>query len=750
MSKRKFLAIITIILIVGFLAGYLVRLMKPFMFAYAISKIEMVKPLDTDEYGNPKTVWRIYGSTEGTGGLNLQRKEWTINASVLEQYGALPENMTTQSSITVKIENYRLPYWSANVEPVANIRVTTNVTAERTGAELHTEYAVDELWVSLYRVKSASRQLHIPFRVQIYKTYPSGEKVTLQLVDFPMGAYKFDEKEQVYYFDFTDVEFALGQVPKELHFVNPYNTAENITVRLSYPFGIPSFEYPQQDFILVCNLGVPEVFSGENTFLYEKLDDLRKLIDYDLGYDWRYANYWFGTANSEIWKAHTVVIGQYGVETHTGHFINWGTDKGEYSNTIRPVVEWGGLIKSYTFIAEGYGSSINSWVHNYIKETSWAYEYPGWYCPDGTEGLNFSEPWNWRIPRMPSVISDVVDAKPYGLSLVNYIESTDVVAPVSGEKKTEFVSPERIEDYWIHGWSFNSSSMKMYYYLPTPDSYAWSMILDVSADIVDAIYVIEETRANPRFIWEQCSYPSESEVLAFGQEYPVVLTVVNDGDYGDVYVGIMIPEGSPPIAVRAEMGFAKRLEHNETATFTLYIKNIANLAENTQGKYKIITTNGYEVTDYREVVWTLGPTVTSYSTVVNVKVLEYESDNTLAWMKVTVFDVETKGTIVSESGDTDSNGLAQFNLGTFEGDIKIRVEDPEGEYKADPKTVYVKPQSEPYEVKIYMYKGEQPPDFWEFIEEYLPYIIGGGLGATGIIIAVYALKRRWYYGGISY
>jgi len=739
--KRKILFIMTVILLVGFLAGYLINLVtKPFMLVYQITKIEMIKPLDTDEYGRPRTVWRVYGSTEETGGLYLITKEWTIDASTLREKGALPENMTIQSSITIKIENYRTPYWSADVIPRMNVRVTPKVAAEKAGGELHTEYAVDELWATIYRISSASRQLHIPFRVQIYKTYPSGEKVPLLLTT--NINYTYDETEKAYYFDFTDVQFALGQIPKELEFINPYNSAENITLRLEYPIGFPSFDYPQQDFILVCNLGVPELFSGENVFLFDKLEEVLRLIDYDRGYEWRFSNYWFGTANSDIWRGHTCVCGRYGPLTPSGPFVNWGDDKGEYSGTLRPVIEWGGLLKRVDFVAEGYAASIDSGFHDFVSKQDWAYEYPGWFAPDGSElEMQFSDPWNWRIPRLPSILSDVTDAKPYGLSVVNYIESSNVKAPVSGAQKPDFVLPVRIEDYWKYGHSFDSEKMKIYYHLPTPDSYAWSIILDVSADIVDAVYVIEPTRSNPSIIWEQSSYPSENEVLVKDYAYPITLTVINNGDYGDVYVGIVIPQGSPPISVTAEEGFAKRLKHNETATFTLYIKNIANLDEVTKAKYKIITSNGYEITDYREVVWTLGPTVSQYSTVVNVKVLEYETDKPLPFKRVKIYDVETEGKIVYEVGDTDGNGLFQRNLGQFVGEIKIIVEDPQDEYKAsDPKIIYVQPQSEPFEVKMYMYKGEKPPDIWK----YLPYIVGGIIGVTGISVAIYMLRKREY------
>jgi hypothetical protein len=104
-------------------------------------------------------------------------------------------------------------------------------------------------------------------------------------------------------------------------------------------------------------------------------------------------------------------------------------------------------------------------------------------------------------------------------------------------------------------------------------------------------------------------------------------------------------------------------------------------------------------------------------------------------IKVSVYDKVGVGFTPKVS--STANGLASFDLEYFTGTVVVVAEDPYGTYL--PVTSEKNIASGSNSLTITMLKqGESVIDWGK----YMPYIIGGSIGAIGLGIGAYALKRK--------
>jgi len=135
-------------------------------------------------------------------------------------------------------------------------------------------------------------------------------------------------------------------------------------------------------------------------------------------------------------------------------------------------------------------------------------------------------------------------------------------------------------------------------------------------------------------------------------------------------------------------------------------------------------------------VFTLGASTGVGTTVLNVYTYDADTKEKLSYIKVILKDVLHEGAVINKVAYTEQ-GFYSFELGTFDGEVKVWCEDSSGTYESpEPQIKYVKPQSESYKLEFYLYKKGEEVINWS---QYLPYIIGGSVGIA--ILGAYAYKK---------
>lgn len=733
--KKKILAVLSIGLIIGLFIGLLLRTMPRFTI-YSIKDIQLIKSPTLENGKWTRGVWRVYADTKDTSILKMTLKEWEINKTQLAIYGAINSSMAVQSSLYVKVELLDKPYWLLNIEHIGDYIVTPKVCGahywrfdtplySQWGLERDEKVVVDSINASVYRIKGI-KALVVPFAVTAIKKSISGD--IMLVTDYPCAQ---KEEANKRWLIVIEGDLAKYDAFPAIEFYNPNNRKENFTLMLQHYTGYfaPYIITADWSALVVTETGLDVVVNGVNVF-EDYLNDIEKIIRWDSQNPWKYASYWFGGTEGDS----AVFKGTASWSTNIKGPITVWKDESKYKGSPT------GCIDYYTLpgvchtipLAEGY-------IYSEPKDI---WEYPGWYKPhDTTEGPTTDDDWQNRIyPRKPDVFINNNTTKPFGYSLVNYIASKDVIAPVTRYKKGDVgvVVNRKNLDIWGNGYFASLNSAYCRIYCPR-NSWCWAFTLDVSTDIVDTIYVIEEPRAKPKII--DLKYPTEK--LVQNIEYPIVAKLKNEGETGEFGIGLNI--GNAPLRVKGT-GYYE-IEKGAQINVTIYVENLGTLSKDTDFVVKLLVGNKYEYTDERKFVLTLGAGVGVEKTSVIITTIDAETKSKVNGLNVEVktpygefYDIKTT--------DTSRSGTAIFDLGYYEGKILVTVTDPSGVYlKTDTREYTVKQGSNLFPIEVYRSPTE---NLLEFIIKYLPYIIGGCIGVCGLGIVVYSLKKRREYGGIRY
>jgi len=726
MSKKQ---VVALALVIGILMGLIVGVfIRPFagLTIYSITKIDTIKKPELVGREWVKGVWRIYGDTRESA-LVIQEKEWTIDDSVLRNYGAINSSMAVQSSLYIKISVVDKPYWLLPLEYVGRYLVTPKTCGGITLGQKDTRQGavVDAVYADVYKVESQPRVLVIPFAVTAIKRTYNGE---IPLVTDYQYA-KYDKANKRWIIEITG-DLAKYSAPSVIEFHNPNDPKENFTIDLLHYTGYFASYITlgpvENGFLIVTENATKYLLDNYNTFVND-LTRLESLISWNSQFSWKYGYYWFG--GGDTFKGTHIYHDWWGNPSYeTGSFYIWA-DNSEYNGSPSGLIY---ITNAYEPIAEGY---------NWCGDKFDKYEYPGWYKPHATSepgAINISDSdWYDHIfPIRPKVLEDQ-KTLPYGLSLVNYLAAKNITAPVTGQRK-EYVPGavlDRIKtDVFGEGYSIDFDSAKYKIYCPL-NSWHWAFNLDISSELVDTIYVVQEPRTKPKIV--SYSYPKEKIVP--GYDYYITATIKNEGDSGQVGIGFNV--GTAPLQVVSGTGWII-MNSSETRNITITIRNLGTLSKDAEFTVILFTGNKYEITDSKTFTLLLGAGVGVEKTSVQVICIDALDKHKVNGLNVEVREKYGKFRYVHTTGEA-GDGTALFVLEYFEGTIIVRVYDPANKYLETPSEEhYVKSGNNPITITVYR-SGYNIIDW----QKYLPYIIGGSIGIIGLAIGAYAVKRRrevWY------
>ena len=732
-KHNKILSTVVIALMIGFVIGYLFVFVKPFM-VISINKIEWIKKPTLDvnnEYIGG--TWRVTGTSDDFV-VQLESKDMEVNSSEIIKYDAIETGMVIKSSIVVKIWQSINPYWKVQFKKIGTYVVTPSTYGTHYGAispekDQRVEATISELTVDVYQIDISSLKLVIPFNVKAYKQSVSGiillDTDSPCLVKYPDGSYAFEFSEE-------ELSTYTGNSYFQSRYIEFYNSndrKENLTIALQYAVG-SSHLYANSglgQFYVIEDSG-GDIVTTTNAFKdINKLSDIEKLLRYDSQHPWAFHNYWFGD-NQQLGAFKGTRITAYG-EKRTGIIERWDDDNFK----PKAIVYYGPLPSNWGLLCEGYRQGTAT--------TDTTNQYSGWYCPspDNKEGAKVTDQW-WdkRYPIRPAVITDLDNTIPHGLSVCNYLASSDVVAPVTGRVKgldADGVVIERISDLnvWKYGY-IGSISNGFQLNIPL-DARKWFFTLDVSTEIVDAVYAVQE------------GFP-EVKIVSFTP--PVVGTVPSGST---VEVKARIKNTSPDISGKCGYGMIVPLEFagvaqcqggnyvwldalNET-DITVTIKNLGTLTTNTVGTFKFVVGNMKAITDYKLFDLTFLAGVAVKDTLVYVYTKEYETNKILNGLTVTVkYDVGYSKSI-PKTTDNSGSGLADFNLNNWVGSITIEVKDIQETYETKIETMNVVSGSNTKTIYL-VKKGIIITDWLQ----YLPYIVGSVVAISGLSVGIYLYKKK--------
>jgi hypothetical protein len=674
-------------------------------------------------------IWRIVGDTRDTQ-LVITEKEWTVNDSLLRNYGVINASMAVQSSLYIKVEVIDKPYWLLNIEHVGDYLVTPKMSGTRKcfGITQWIEHdtrqgaVVEPVYASIYRVSATPKVLVIPFAVTAIKKTYNGDIMLETNFEYA----KKDEANKRWII-VIEGDLAKYDSPSVIEFHNPNNLNENFTLDLTHYTGLfgpyASLGAVENGFLIVTEQGIEFVQNNYNTFVND-LTDLERIINWYSQNEWKYANYWFG--GDSIFQGTTSVLSEYmGIEEWKGQLAKW-VDNTEYNGTSTGCV-WHEV--NCDPLMEGY------WAEGTYNGR---YEYPGWYKPYSTSEPNAinitdSDWYNRVFPIRPNVLTDQ-KTLPYGLSLVNYMADKSVTSPVTGKKKGDVgIVVDRINiDLFGEGYAASLSSGKYKVYCPR-NSWHWGFNIDISSELVDTIYVVNEPHSKPKIN----SFIYTTEKIVPGIDYYITATITNEGNSGDVGIGLNI-DGAP-FEVKSGTGWVY-MNNSQTINRTITFRNLGTLSKDTYFTLRLFVGNKYEITDYKDFNVLAGAGVGVEKTSVTVTCIDSVDKYKVNGLNVEVREKYGKFDYTQTTG-TSGDGTALFDLGQFEGTVLVTVSDPANVYlKTNSTEYYVKAGSNPIIVTVY--KTPLGPGLWELLQQYMPYIVGGVIGAVGICVGAYALKRR--------
>jgi hypothetical protein len=765
MSKKH---VIALALVVGILMGLIVGMFfKPFakLSVYGVSQINLIK----QDVGGGKyeLIWRVFGDTSY---MNISAVKFNQTIVQAVNPSALPNGVSIRANIIFRVwqsSNYP-PYWEVpfkkvNTNPILVVPKTFGVKAYFDKYNLYYKPILDKytepLKVDVYTLDWSNARLHIPFLFQAAKAgvgFLVPDKYTKQL-------------GFTYLLDITPEQLTLNQnVTADITLTNPNDQSEWMKMHICFPITMP--QYIKQPFsdvgfltIQPPNGGVP--VDPSNTFIGKETDVTGGTLFYIFNgwqsgnyHPWAYYWYWFGdpSGNSESkFKGNAIVwIHAFDkAKCFYGNFGRWGTDMGEANGTTDALIP--GANEMWWPLSEGQMiDDING-----AGPKSQVFDYPGWY-------RNFSEQdaWSTLYPVQPQLYYSYPEVddplkepkygtKPGGLSLCDYIRAEQVPVP----QQATLSNGNYTSSFSL---SSNKPSVKSIGCLNpyNPGLYAggvpgvtnfvanlplagatWVVYVDISSELADAI-VITQNYLDVRIQ----NFRISSNEIQPGSSVTLTMDLVNTLSIsGYINLEIMCKEdiqyqvsGTGPIDFSA----------NEIKKdYRVYVYNTLSqtISQKITGHFTLAVWNGEKYTSSVNFSLTFYPGAQLPNTGISVRCVNKNNPSEgIESVSITVFWGTSKERVAR--GVTTKGGYASIPLEEpFEGKVDIFVTDNYLRfYPANLTDQYVSPTKK-NEFTIEMTPiGKGGFDLIEWLKQNMPYIIGGSIGAIGIAIGAYAVKRR--------
>lgn len=731
MKNKNIIIFVVFISLITVLVSIVITI-KP-LDIISITQIQWVKQPTLSGTKYVGGTWRVTGLTDQS---TIVLQEFQLNDTILEQKGGYTSypNMVAQNAVIVKITQVEKPYYQLQFKKIGTYTVVESQIGTHKGVygvEKDTRGKSNKVEVNIYQVDYSSIELHIPFNIYAYKQTLNGVEPLITTYNSAIlmsdNSYNFDIPESVLsgYSGFSSF----------IEFFNPNTRNENLTINLMYSVGDTRYYYPSelQNFYVV-NAPLSREVSTVNSFNALGVDKLTTLISSDSPNQWAFHNYWFGDAENKensIFKG-TTVWGSSSVpaENHGGYFENWGSATDIENN--KASIRFGSLAGNWGMLCEGR--------FNGVPDPYNLFEYPGWYVPyNTTEGTCVSDEW-WqkRYPITPSIMSNIDNCRPTGLSLCNYLSAlslttSDGLTPITKQKKEYFAVINRVSnlDYWSYGYS--ADLIDNYYKLSIPLlGRKWFYTLDMSTDVIGAVYAVQTQYPNVNIVsggtTTISSLPASSSVTINAR-----IKADSEGLCG---YGIQILTQDIAQSIKISGADYVYLTANQEKDVSVTITNQGMLTQNTVAKFKFISGNQRQITDSKEFQFTLVSGDNAENTVLDLYVREVEKPTSkLGGISVRINYGITKELHIDRI--TDVNGYVQFDLEQWSGNIEIVATDVTEVYERKFESINV--NSGPNTKTVYLSKAPYTP---EDLMKYLPYIIAGIAVAISVFVVIFVMQRK--------
>jgi hypothetical protein len=264
---------------------------------------------------------------------------------------------------------------------------------------------------------------------------------------------------------------------------------------------------------------------------------------------------------------------------------------------------------------------------------------------------------------------------------------------------------------------------------------SWAVWVDISSELADAI-IITENYLNVQIQ----NFTLGANEVQPGSSVTLKMDLVNTLDIdGQVQLVLQVKEPIPFDSSGTGLISFNSKEVKKNYQVVIYNSYANTLREKITGHFTLAVWNGEKYTSSVDFVLTFLPGAGLPNTGISVRCVNKNNPSQgIESVSITVFWGSSKEKVAR--GITTKGGYASITLDIpFEGKIDIIAVDNYGRfYTANKTDQYVSPTSK-NEFTIEMIPiGGGGID----ITQYLPYIIGGSVGAIGIAIGAYAVKRR--------
>jgi hypothetical protein len=784
MNKKHAIALA---LVVGILMGLLVGMFfRPpeKLSVWGVSQVNLIKEGEPKNGRYVGAVWRVIGDTMymnvSTAKFD-QKVVQAVNPSALSPKG-VAVNITGRITFRVWQSSVYPPYWEV---PFIKVNDKPILVAPKTyGIEAYYDYwnlygykpildkHTEPLYVDVYTLDWSNARLHIPFFFQAAKDgvgYLVPNKYTQKILN-------------TYLIDICPSQLGINQnVTADIILTNPKDDSEWMKIHIIFPIVIPEYidkPFAADGFLTIQppNGGVP--VSPSNTFI-GKANEVTgaggTLYAIFNGWTpgnynpWAYYWYWFGDssgrkADETMFKGNAILwIRDMNIPScYYENFPRWGEDAGEANETTAACIwgywgKWWLLSEGQMIYGDTYGAGPKSQV----------FDYPGWYH-------NFSDPDGWRklYPIQPQLYYSYPEVddplkepkygtKPEGLSLCDYIRATYVKVPqkatLSGSNYTSSFSLSSpspkpslkpiscLNPYNPGLYAGGVPEVTNFVaHLPLAGA-SWAVWIDISSELADAI-VITENYLNVQI---QNFRISNNEIQP-GSSVTLTMDLVNKLNIPG-YINLEITCRESIQYQVSGTGIIDFSANEIKKDYRVYIYNTLSqtISQKITGHFTLAVWNGEQYTSSVNFELTFYPGAQLPNTGISVRCVNKNNPSEgIQSISITIIWGTSKERVAR--GVTVSGGYASIPLPEpYEGKIDIYASDNYLRFHpANLTDQYVSPtKKNEFTIEMTPLGKKEEFDLLEWLKQNMPYIIGGSIGAIGIAVGAYAVKRRrevWY------
>jgi hypothetical protein len=753
MSKKQVIALALVVgILMGLVVGMFFRQPPAKLSVWGVSQINLIKQGEAKNGQYVGAIWRVIGDTSS---MNISSVKFNQTVVQAVNPSALPQGVSITGEITFRVwqsSDYP-PYWEVPFSKITTTPIT--VVPKTYGIQMYwdwglkykqlTDVYIEPLQVDVYTLDWSQAKLHIPFFFYASKT-GVGPLVPSQYTK---------QLENAYLIDVVSSRLVLNQnVTADIILTNPKDISEEMKIHIIFPITMPEYvtkPFAETGFLTIQppKGGVP--VSTDNTFKGAESEVTGGIL-YTIfngwtsgNYNpWAYYYYWMGdpTGRDDSQFKGNAVWWYSGYMGKTILVVDYGSFSKWDDGTTKPLIT-----VNNNMLSEGL--VMGCWDKTNV------FDYPGWYRP----GLNETY-YDKLYPFPPSLYYSYSDnfeptgTKPAGLSLCEYIRTKYINVPQkatgedthdSSQVHSNFQSKQKPSLNTID--CLNPYNPGLYaggvpevtnFIANLPSAGAsWAVWVDISSELADAIVVTEnylDVRIENFTGGNVEINPKDSVVLT--------MDLVNTLDIpGQVYLQLQVKEAIPFDSSGTGFISFDSKEIKKKYQVTIYNSYANTIREKLTGHFTLAVWNGEKYTSSVDFVLTFLPGAGLPNTGISVRCINKNNPSQgIESVSITVFWGSSKEK--AARGITTKGGYASIPLDIpFEGKIDIIAVDNYGRfYTANKTDQYVSPTSK-NEFTIEMIPIVEGGGFFD-IMQYLPYIIGGGIGAIGIAVGAYAVKRR--------